>query len=495
MKLGTRLLVALLPTVILIMSGYGAWALIEREQTLVPEARQEAHAYATALALAFEYALRDATHENVRQVLNRISQLPTVYGIAVYDADGRLTFASDLLDEAGPAPPAKLAQVLAGADTVLFEREAEGQRLLSMLRAIRGPDGRISGALEVAQPAAFIDAEKARVRHRFLLNTLTLLGGLTLVTLWIVRRVVTRPMAPLAAGARALGRGELGHRIPEPAGGGELAELARELNGMARSLEATRAQVVREAEERVALERRLRESEKMAAIGNLAAGLAHEVAAPLNVISGRAELMLKREPAARDRERHLRVIVQQIGRITRTVRNLLDFARRRELRTEPLELSSVLDGVVEFLEHEIARAGAELTRADAPGLTVMGDRDLLHQVFANLLLNALQAMEGADGPRRLALRSLDPHEQEAAAPAGAWAAVEVEDNGPGIAPDALARIFDPFFTTKAAGTGLGLVVARSIVEEHGGRLEAHNAPGRGAVLRVVLPAVRSLAHV
>ncbi|MBA3346051.1 MAG: HAMP domain-containing protein [Gemmatimonadales bacterium] len=178
--------------------------------------------------------------------------------------------------------------MLARGGTATFEREIENQRVYSVLRAIRGTRGRVIGALEVAQPLSFIEAEKANVRRRFLLNTLTLLAALTLVTLWLVRRVVGRPMERLVAAADALGRGDLSHRIEEDSGGGELAQLGREFNTMAGSLESAQTAVVRQGRESLTLERRLREAEKLAAIGNLAAGVAHEIAAPLNVISGRA---------------------------------------------------------------------------------------------------------------------------------------------------------------------------------------------------------------
>jgi signal transduction histidine kinase len=479
LKLGTRLLVPLLPTATLIMSIYAAWALVEREETLAPEKRQETQAYATALAVAFEYALRDVSLDNVQEIINQVSRAPTVYGILVYDSGGARTLASDPLHTPGTAPSTILSSVLSRGGTATFEREIDDQRVYSVLRAIRNSQGRIVGALEIAQPLSFIEAEKAQVRQSFLLNTVTLLAALTLVTLWLVRRVVARPMERLVVAVNAIGRGNLSHRVEEDPGGGELAQLAQEFNSMAGSLESARAEVVREGEERLALERRLREAEKLAAIGNLAAGLAHQVAAPLNVISGRAELLLRRPDDTAGRERSLRIIIQQISRITTIVRNLLDFARRREPRVQPVDMGAVVDGAVEFLESELERVGAELVRSGAPRTYVSGDPDLLHQVLVNLVLNALQAMEESEGTRRVAIR-LDTTQSEAL--------IEVEDTGPGLSADVRDRMFEPFYTTKERGTGLGLVVARSIIEEHGGSLVAGEAlNGSGARFRITLP--------
>ena len=478
LSLGTRLLLPLLPTVALIMVVYALWALDERENTLAFETRQETQAYATALSLAFEYALRDVKHENVQEILNQVSKAPTIYGIIVYDSTGERTFASAPMQAPGAPPAPILARVLATGEPASYEREIEDQPVHSVLRAIRGPGGRVTGALEVAQPVSFIETEKALVRRRSLLNTLTLLAALTLVTLWLVRRIVAKPMHAMVEAAHAVGSGNLAYRITDQGNGRELQELAREFNAMAESLESARAAASRDAEERVDLERRLRESEKLAAVGNLAAGLAHEIAAPLNVISGRAELVLRRPDDMAARERHLRIIVQQIGRITTIVRNLLDFARRRDPRIQRLELAASVDGVAEFLDAELDRSGVELVRGDARGLWVCADPDLLHQVLVNLVLNAAQAMEATSGLRQVRIRS-------GAGPAGAW--MEVADTGPGIAPDVLARLFEPFYTTKPRGTGLGLGVSRDIIEQHGGELVAGNAPEGGAVIRLTLP--------
>jgi signal transduction histidine kinase len=266
-----------------------------------------------------------------------------------------------------------------------------------------------------------------------------------------------------------------------------LAELAQEFNRMAEQLEAGRDRATREAEERLQLERRLRETEKLASVGNLATSIAHEIAAPLNVVSGRAQMLRKQETTAAARDRNIAIITDQIGRITLIVRNLLDFARRREPRLEPIDVGQVLDTVVEFLEGEFEASSIRLVREGPGSAWVQGDADLLQQVFSNLLLNALQALQATEQEGRITVCIRPPHA------ARNVVVIDVADNGPGIPEDLLPQVFEPFVTTKRdrTGTGLGLAVARSIVEEHGGRLEAWNrsaARASGAVFRLVLPA-------
>ncbi|NLG61288.1 MAG: HAMP domain-containing protein, partial [Candidatus Cloacimonetes bacterium] len=418
----------------------------------------------------------------MQAIIDRITQEPTIYGVVVYDTAARVRLVSQTVDTLRTAPLQSVQTVLATGSREVLLRDFEGERVYSVVRPLR-QDGEIVGAIEVAQTLAFVEAEKRQTRERYIVSTALLAVAMTILILWLVQRLVARPLDRLVAAVRALGGGELAHRIDRNVGPGELGVLAREFNDMADRLEAARARVEREAEERLALERRLRETEKMAALGTLAAGLAHEIAAPLHVIRGRAEMLLKREQESGS-ERNLRIISAQIERITHIVRNLLDYARRREPRMESVPVSRLLDDLLEFLAAEISADGVQVQRTGRVDVAVYGDADLLHQVFINLLLNALQALRGRDSPQ---LR-LDVSTSSTGS-----VVIDVEDNAGGIEEHMLEVIFDPFVTTKPAetGTGLGLAVARSIVEEHGGRIEAFNRQRdgvRGAVFRVTLPA-------
>jgi signal transduction histidine kinase len=498
-KLSTRLLLPLLAAVALVMTGFAAWAVRQREDTLTEQSRRETNAYAVALGLAIESAYRDPTPKDIQEFIDRISRERTIYGVLVYGREAELTYVSDPLDARAKAATEAVRAVILSGEPTTIDRSIGGQAVYSVIRPIRDPLGKVVGAFEVAQPLSFLAAEIRQTRQRFLLNTLTLLVAVTILILVLVRQLVSRPLSGFVTAAQALGRGELEHRIEGPGGGVELAELAGEFNRMAARLEAARHELVHEADGRLDLERRLRETEKLAAIGNLAAGLAHEVAAPLHVIRGRAEMLLKRTTVEPDR-RNLHIIVQQIGRITVIVRNLLDYARRREPEFGPVDLGAVIGGVLEFLDWEMGRANVQVTWDGTRELEIMGDADLLNQVFINLLMNAVQALELAgENDRRRAITIRTRVEDGTDGDAGVI--VEVEDNGPGIPAEVLPRIFEPFVTTKAngGGTGLGLAVARSIIEEHHGRLvvsgPADPTAGSGAVFRIRLPSARTAVHV
>jgi signal transduction histidine kinase len=495
MRLSTRLLLPLLATVAIVMTAFATWAVRQRESTLTEQAERETHAYALAIGLAVESAFRAPTPTGIQEIIDRISRERTIYGVLVYGSDGAIQYASDPPGRLVAAVPESIRSAVALGEVVSLRRELDGNAVYSVIRPIRDPLGRVMGSLEVAQPLDFLDEQIAQTRQRFVLNTVTLLFALTILILLLIRHMVSRPLGRFVAAAQALGRGELAHRIGQPAAGRELAELAGEINRMAGHLEAARGRLVSEGEERVGLERRLRQTEKLAALGNLSAGLAHEIAAPLHVIRGRAELLLRRTAADDPAERNLRIIVEQIGRITIIVRNLLDFTRRREPHLEAIDAGAVVASVLEFLDWELGRASISVVWDGPREVGVRGDRDLLHQVFINIFMNAIQALATLEpGTARITVRTSPTPDDEMSPSIEARAVIEVQDNGAGIPVDVLPSVFEAFVTTKSTGgTGLGLAVARSIVDEHGGMITASNGESGGAVFTVELPASRTAA--
>ena len=481
MKLSTRLLLPLLTAVTGVMLAYAFLAVRQREATLTAQARNEARASSVPLGLALESAFRSVGRRDVQEIIDRLSRESTIFGVLIYGEDGTPEFLTERLRASDSAPAERITGVLELGEPAEFERDIRGEHVFSVLKPIRDAVGKVVGAYEVTQPLSFLHAEIARTRQLYLITTVTLLLAVTLIILFLVRRLVAIPLERLITGVRALAAGQLGHRVGADPGASELAQLADEFNRMADRLQNAHGELVHEAEERVLLERRLRETEKLAVVGNIAAGLAHEVGAPLHVIRGRAELMLRRDDVGDAERRNLRIIVEQIARITRIVRNLLDFARRREPRHESVDVDSVLRGVAEFLEEEFERTRITLDWHTAPSAWVSGDPNLLHQVFMNLLVNAIHALEHVDGERRITVGVREESER---------IVVEIADSGPGIPHELIGALFEPFVTTKASGegTGLGLAVARSMVEDLGGTIEARNAPAGGALFRVALQA-------
>jgi len=242
--------------------------------------------------------------------------------------------------------------------------------------------------------------------------------------------------------------------------------------------------LVEDITEKVGLERSARQAEKLAALGTLSAGLAHELNNPVGIISSRIDLMLQEAeelglpPQVRQ---DLEVLHRHSQRVARIARGLLSFARQSPGDRGLLDLNGVVEDTLLLLEKQVSKEGITVRRSLAPDLPPMqGDPNALQQVVLNLLTNARDAMRDG-GEIRI--------ETGTVAGRPGWLRLVVADNGPGIPLDRLPKIFDPFYTTKAQGTGLGLSVSYGIVREHQGTIDVQSQPGKGTTFTLTFPVV------
>jgi PAS domain S-box-containing protein len=259
------------------------------------------------------------------------------------------------------------------------------------------------------------------------------------------------------------------NQIGNPAVGGIVVN-ARDIA----EAKAAEAEIARQREN-------LHQREKLAAMGSLLAGVAHELNNPLSIVVGRATMLEEQaaDTSARSAAEKIRIAAERCARIVKT---FLSMARQHKPRRGEVDVDRILEDCLEIMGYGLRTSGVDVERRLAGDLPrISADADQLHQVFLNLLVNAQQALESRPAPRRICIRS----ERD-----GAGLRVEIADNGPGVAEAIRSRIFDPYFTTKPAGsgTGVGLAVSLGIVETHGGTLTVGCPPGGGAVFSVWLPA-------
>jgi two-component system, NtrC family, sensor kinase len=480
MRTGTKLILFLTVAVGVVMTLGGYYILRQREAILETAMRNELRAHAGTLKIALEDAYRNGRTADVQRLINRLSEDPKVYSVTLFDETGRSVMSSNPLAADEVRNPPQAQQVIATSQTAEIY---SNQDLVSLIIPIRIGESR-RGAFEITQPRSFISADFARARRDIAFVTLALFAAIVLVVLAVMRRSLLKPINELLGGAVAIGHGDLQYRVIVPENGGELAQLAREFNRMADSLEEQMRAAAREAEGRLVLERELRHKERLASVGRLAAGIAHEMGAPLNVIKGRVEILQQRPDLPQERrDRNLDIINAQADGIARIVRQLLTLARPFNLRREVIDPARLISEVRELIDPEAAKAEIRIEVAAGEQERIDGDQDLLHQVLLNICINGLQAMEKGG---RLRLELLD---EEAIKNDCRFVALRISDTGPGISADNLNHIFDPFFTTKdvGQGSGLGLAVSHRIVEEHDGWIEVGNQPTGGAVFTVYLP--------
>ncbi len=317
-------------------------------------------------------------------------------------------------------------------------------------------------------------------------------GAILLVTTLVLTVLIVRPLEALTRASERIARGSLDVEVPAR-GAAEVRRLAASFTGMAKQLKA----------DRLALEERLRELEattaelgeaeeqilrsaRLASVGRLAAGVAHEIGNPLSAILGLVELARDEEMEASERSELLARTQRETERIHRIIRELLDFARQGGPSDDDdavgQEVSDLAEVVGDAVRLVAPQQGGVPVRVDLEEALppVRGSADRLTQVLLNLLLNAVDAVREAERQGEVRLR---------ATRAGEGVELVVEDDGPGV-PDALRdSIFEPFVTSKATGdgTGLGLAVTHTILERLGGSIDVENVPGAGARFRVHLP--------
>ncbi len=313
------------------------------------------------------------------------------------------------------------------------------------------------------------------VRNAALLTSLLGMAGLAVILLLLVRSI-TRPIAALVDAAGKFGAGDFAQRISD-AGTDELGALSGAFNEMGERLEANRRQ-------NTELQSQLIQAEKLSAAGQLISAVAHELNNPLGAISGYLQLA-KREDYPPALRRDLESVHANVLRCEKVVDNLLFFVRQSGHEHGRVDLNRTVDSALELLEYRLLKTDDVSVTKEAPAGApiVVGDFQQIVQVLVNLINNACDAMsEVARYPegKRLNIR---------AGTDGARAFIRVEDNGPGIPPEAEAKLFQAFFTTKepGRGTGLGLSICRQIAQEHGGNVSFENRPGEGCAFILDLP--------
>lgn len=236
------------------------------------------------------------------------------------------------------------------------------------------------------------------------------------------------------------------------------------------------AQIVLDAYFQTRQQKAVERTEQLAAVGELAASIAHEVRNPLAGMKGAMEVLLRSFAVDAQQREVMGEVVAQIVRLENLVRDLLTFARPQILSRQPVQLHALLERALRLVQDEAGMNGIHVVRDFPPGTgTVLGDAQQLEQVFLNLIHNAIQAMEDG-GTLELTTRA-EPER----------VAIAFRDSGRGIPPGVLPNIFQPFFTTKHRGSGLGLSIVRKIVEAHGGAIWVDSEPGKGTTATVTLP--------
>lgn len=472
MRVARKLTIALVLAVCSVLTVHGY--LTSRRELAFFEAdtQRDARMMGRALAAVVGELWRTQGEARARQMIGEANEREaTVNFKYVSLMPGGTEAPSVALERIGAPEPGRVS--------VVRELEQEGTIYTYIPLAIDAPK---RGAIEVSSSLT--------EQHRFVRRSVVAIGITTAATTGLAAALtillgawfVGRPMRALIAKARRIGGGDLtGPLLLRQRD--ELGELADEINAMCDRLAEERLARMRAVDE-------LRHAHRLAVVGRLAAGIAHELGTPLHVVSGWADMIVNREVEGDGVINAARNVSDAASRMARIIRQLLDFARRRVVHKEPQSLENVVQQATTLLTPIAEKRRVELTiRGPGAPIEVEVDTAQVQQAVTNLVMNGIEAMP--DGGRisiELSTARLQPP-AELGGEERAWASIEIRDNGPGMPPDVLEQVFEPFFTTKGVGegTGLGLSVSYGIVQEHGGFIAAQSQPGHGTCFRVLLP--------
>jgi signal transduction histidine kinase len=451
---------------------------------LLDDVHRELSSISRTLRVTLEKAGDDLPERYFTDIGPEVSSFANILGIVFFDREGKPAFTALTLDNQ-PLPQVNVQDVIFYKTPTEGVFNTKGGRRYYRVEPIISSTGKGIGAFLLLEDFPVFTREFRSRALQTLLSTLALLAIVATVASLVVHRSVTLPLQTFALQTADIGQGHFDQHLHQQfPRHDEIGLLAEEFDRMCQQLQEARQQLLAESEEKLRLAHELRQSEKLATVGQFAARLAHEIGTPLNIVRGRAQQLLQRESIDDKQRVFLTTIVAQIERISRFVRQLLSMAQRSEPRLRATHINEVVQRMWDTVGERSVTSGVDVQFALASGLPqVLADPDQLQQVFLNLYVNAVQAV-GAAGTVKIETKLAASDETRLPK----HVEIIVTDTGPGIAPRDIPRIFEPFFTTKsmAEGSGLGLAISQDIILAHHGHIAAESTFGVGSRFIVTL---------
>jgi two-component system NtrC family sensor kinase len=485
-----------------------------QEQELVEYSVKYGSSFVDSVKKSTRYGMLTFQKLLTQQTIEAIGSAEGVLSVQVFDTGGKVAYASvkrdigTVVDKNSPlciSCHSSSGQSLA-TPTWFIHKTDKGARILTIVQPIFNEPAcyssachihkesqKILGLAEANLSLAFMDKSLKEQGIAITVYILIFLFVISIVLCTILWNFVSTPVSMLAQGMQKVADGDLDYHV-EINTKDEMGDLAAAFNEMTSDLKAAKNELVewgntlekkvQEKTEAIRMaQAQLIHSEKLASLGRMAAGVAHEINSPLTGIVTFGHLLLKRFPADTEEREDVEVIIEQANRCSNIIKGLLGFARASAAEKASTNINDVLAHSLNIVRNKADFFNIKLITNLDPGLSrVKADSSQLQQVFLNMVMNAADAIEGK-GTITVTTRNIREED-------GDYIEIEFHDTGPGISDENLAKIFEPFFTTKPVGkgTGLGLAVSHGIIKEHGGKIDVKTGPGEGTSFLVRLPA-------
>jgi two-component system NtrC family sensor kinase len=493
MKISSRLMLAVGLASLVIIGALSSILIRAQHSRLIALDGEHARSVAETIRSSTRYAMLLNQREGIEQIIHAVGRQSEISDVRIFNKEGRIVYSADrsalgdvvekdtaacIACHDGASPAERLSEERG----MRFYRASDGRSTLGVILPIyneascagsachaRPAEQAVLGVLDVSMPLDIVEQQLAASSRTAAIFAVTAILAISLIVWLVFRSLVARPVEGLLEATYTVASGDLEHRL-EVRRDDELGQLAGSFNTMTSRLAEAQTQLYR--------------SDRLASVGKLAAGVAHEINNPLTAVLTFSSLMLRAAPEGSEGKSDLETIVRETKRCREIVKGLLDFARQVPAQKTAVDINETIEWALEVIDHQLDERKISVTRSLGEHLPkVHADSNQMVQVLVNLLGNAADAMElkggeifiGTDFEEAAGRRSV---------------VVKVADTGPGISAEHQERIFEPFFTTKGTkGTGLGLPVVWGILEEHGATIEVHSRPQRGATFTIELPAM------
>jgi len=490
-KISHKLILTVAIVSIAIIGIFSYLIVTSHHRALISQVEHSAHQLSETIKSSTKYDMLLNHRDRVHRIIDTVGRQEGIEKVRVFNKDGSIIYSQDktvigsMVDKeaeacyACHAADSPLEQLSIPERTRIFAA-ADGGRNLGIINPIYNEPScwqadchahdstqKVLGVLDVTMSLTEVDHQMVAGRTKVFLLTTTAIVFISFIIWLFFRRLVGHPVNELVKATDSVAAGDLTYRLPVRRND-ELGQLGESFNEMTRRLGEAQRQIY--------------QSDKLASLGRLAAGIAHEINNPLTGVLTYSSFLLKR--AEKDSEAHddLETIVRETKRCREIVKSLLDFSRRVPAKLSNIDVIQVIDRALKIVHNQLSFHNIHVSRHDQDALpSIRADENQLLQVFINLLVNAADAVGEGGGEITLSTRPARNDERQ-------WIEIEVSDTGPGIPPEDLGKIFDPFYTTKEdRGTGLGLSVAWGILERHRGTISVDSDVGKGTTFTIRLP--------
>jgi two-component system NtrC family sensor kinase len=499
-KVSYKLIVAVGSVAICIIGIFAYLILHAQQGQLIAELERNAHQLSETVKSSTKYDMLLNQRESVYRIIQTIGKQEGIQKVRIFNKEGKIIVSTDSLDVgkmvdkrteacyACHAADQPLERLSIAQRTRIFAAAPQA-RTLGIINPIynesscwrsdchaHSPSQKVLGVLDITMSLAEVDRGMRASQMQLLMFAVIAITAVSLIIYLLVKSLVLKPVRQIVAATQHVARGDLSYTINLNKND-EIGELAKSFNEMTRQLAET--------------QRQLYQSDKLASIGRLAAGVAHEINNPLTGVLTYSSYLLKRADAQPEIKDDLEVIVRETKRCREIVKGLLDFARQSPPEKRQISINEVVTQAVRIVQNQLAIYHVKLAAELDPHLPLISaDVNQIQQILINLFMNASDAIGKAGGTITVVTAPADRtwNGGNGGSEAKDYIQIRITDDGCGIPAQDLNKIFEPFFTTKGQkGTGLGLAVVWGIIEKHSGRIMVESEVGKGTAFTILLP--------